>query len=343
MNNIKKKIIMCGINFGNFYLDGIKRAKEDFELVGILSRGSSKSVKIASNLNVPLYKDIKEIDLKNVDFACVVVPSTVVGGSGTEITNRFLEKGISVIQEHPVHYKDYLESLKIAKSSNCYYYMNCFYSYVPSIIEFIKQANLLKKHSKFIQIEASCSVQVLYPIIEILGKILDGFRPWSFKKIHINEEGYLFTELVGKIRNIPLSLKVQNQIDPKDPDNFMHLMHRITLITDKGSLSLTDTNGEVVWMPKMYIPRNDNGEFSLDNTDNLLHTSLSTVYYSTKNETYKNLYESIWPKATKDALLSFKNKIDSNEHDLRENQYQLTASIVWKDIGEVLGPAEIIS
>lgn len=49
--------------------------------------------------------DLNEVSKKDFDMACVVIRSTAVGGKGTEIAGALLEKGIHVIQEHPVHYK----------------------------------------------------------------------------------------------------------------------------------------------------------------------------------------------------------------------------------------------
>mgnify|MGYP000134536268 FL=1 len=79
-------------------------------------------------------------------MACVVIRSTAVGGKGTEIAGALLEKGIHVIQEHPVHYNDIVKLLKVAKENNCVYQVNSFYPNVKNVQEFIVKSNkLLKK------------------------------------------------------------------------------------------------------------------------------------------------------------------------------------------------------
>lgn len=50
-----------------------------------------------------------------------------LGGKGTEIAGALLEKGIHVIQEHPVHYNDIVKLLKVAKENNCVYQVSDTY------------------------------------------------------------------------------------------------------------------------------------------------------------------------------------------------------------------------
>ena len=74
----KKQILVCGTGFGKIYLKAIAESKE-YELMGILGKGSDRSRLLSKNLNVPMYTDIKEIN-QNVDAACVVVPNAAGGG-----------------------------------------------------------------------------------------------------------------------------------------------------------------------------------------------------------------------------------------------------------------------
>lgn len=80
-------------------------------------------------------------------MACVVIRSTAVGGKGTEIAGALLEKGIHVIQEHPVHYNDIVKLLKVAKENNCVYQVNSFYPNVKNVQEFIVKSNKLLKRA----------------------------------------------------------------------------------------------------------------------------------------------------------------------------------------------------
>ena len=115
----KIRVIVNGVGFGQFYLRALEELKEEYELVGILSRGSEWSKKCAYKYEVPLYTDVDEITKDMVDLVCVVVKSTVVGGAGSSIVEKILEKGINVIQEHPVHQEDYIKFIKMAQKNNC--------------------------------------------------------------------------------------------------------------------------------------------------------------------------------------------------------------------------------
>ena len=50
----KKQILVCGTGFGKIYLKAIAESKE-YELMGILGKGSDRSRLLSKNLNVPVY------------------------------------------------------------------------------------------------------------------------------------------------------------------------------------------------------------------------------------------------------------------------------------------------
>jgi thiazolinyl imide reductase len=80
------------------------------ELVGLLAQGSARSRELAHAFGIPLYTSPEQIT-EMPDIACIVVRSTVAGGTGTQLARHFLTRGVHVIQEHPsirmtsVHYK----------------------------------------------------------------------------------------------------------------------------------------------------------------------------------------------------------------------------------------------
>ena len=47
----KLRVIVCGVGFGRYYIEAILRLPDLFELVGILSRGSKNSIKLAHNIS----------------------------------------------------------------------------------------------------------------------------------------------------------------------------------------------------------------------------------------------------------------------------------------------------
>ncbi len=340
-NKQVSRLLVCGTNFGRVYLKGIEKSNQ-FSIAGILSKGSEQSKQVAKEYGVPLYTDIKEIDKTMFDAACVVVRSTVVGGKGSNIANQLLNKGISVLQEHPVHYNDLVKSLKIARENNCRYQINSFYPHVSSVHKFIKCGKKILDKSTPLYIDASCSIQVLFPMIDILGKLLNGFRPWKLHAVEKGMESSPFSMVVGEIKGIPVTLKVQNQIDPKDPDNNGMLLHRIVLGTSEGSLILNDSNGDVLWNPQMYVPHNEDGVLDMYGDNKYISLPVTELISNACDMTYKNVYEDIWPLGIQRALSNFEKLIKDKKAQTMQMQYQLTACQLWKEISDMIGKPQLV-
>ncbi|MCZ9337922.1 Gfo/Idh/MocA family oxidoreductase, partial [Streptomyces sp. TRM76130] len=68
----------------------------------MVARGGPRSVALAEEYGVPLYPSVDQLP-EDVDIACVVVSSSVGGGQGAELARQLLERGVHVLQEHPLH------------------------------------------------------------------------------------------------------------------------------------------------------------------------------------------------------------------------------------------------
>lgn len=201
----KLRVIVCGVGFGRYYIEAILRLPDLFELVGILSRGSKNSIKLAEKYGVPLMTDIEEISKENVDAVCVVVKSSIVGGNGTDIVMQLLEKGIHVIQEQPIHSEEYKKCLIIAKKNHCKYQLNTFYPYLDSVRKFISIAIRLRKAMPITYIIAESSVQVLFPLLDILNQILGGVQPYKLEKLQ-GENVQRFSIFNWLIKKCPVTI-----------------------------------------------------------------------------------------------------------------------------------------
>ena len=337
------RIVVCGTTFGRIYLDAIRRLEKEYELVGIVARGSEQARQCAQEYGVPLYDDVNQLTKEKTDAACVVVRSTVVGGKGSYLANTLLMKGIHVLQEHPVHHDDLAECFRNARQYSCCYDLNSFYPDLVTVQGFINTARNVLKNSKVNYIEASCSLQVLFPLIDILGKVLGGFRPWSFTTAIKSTAEDPFCTLAGHIKGSPVVLRVQNQMNPKDPDNNTHLLHRIVIGTDSGSLMMTDSHGIVLWCPAMYVPRREDSVLDIYGTSPFLCLPLIEEVVSLKNKTFQDIFTQVWPLAMKCSLQRFRKIILSGKNDNRLSQYMLTACQVWQDISNQLEPVQLIT
>ena len=181
------------------------------------------------------------------------------------------------------------------------------------------------------------------PLVDILGQSLGGFRPWSFLPTTNDSKTEPLSSLCGQIRGVPITLRVQNQMNPCDPDNHTYLLHRIVLCTDNGSLMLTDTHGLVLWIPRMHVARRKDGVLDLYGSDSLLNLSITELVEPLQKRSLKTVFTHLWPGSIKRALCRFRQTILSGKDDKHLNQYQLTACRVWQDIGQQLGSAQIIS
>ena len=114
------KVIVCGTTFGQFYMEAIKKFPEKFEFAGIYAGGSDRSKMCANSYGVPLYTNFDDIP-NDIDIACIVIRSGALGGKGTEIALKFMERGVNVIQEQPVHYKDIAICVKSAMKNKVFF------------------------------------------------------------------------------------------------------------------------------------------------------------------------------------------------------------------------------
>ncbi len=86
-------------------------------------------------------------------------------GEGNKVTQQLLNKGISVIQEQPVHSEEAIENYKIALKNNIFYKVNTFYPYLPISRVFHDELHKLKLKTEIYSINGSCSMPVILPFL----------------------------------------------------------------------------------------------------------------------------------------------------------------------------------
>ena len=330
------KVVVCGTGFGKYYIKGILKLKQLFKLVGIVSTGSKKSLEVAEECKVPLITDINCITPETVDIACVVIKSTILGGNGTEIALRLLEKGIHVIQEQPIHFRDYQSCLLASKKTGCKYQLNTFYPNLYAINKFINISNKMKEIIPITYIIAESSIQVLFPLLDILNKIFEGLSPYKLERLN-GELKQRFRILVGNIKSVPITLLIDNQMNVDTPESNMALFHRITLGTTKGKLTLTDTHGTVLWTP---IIHEELRERSQKKKSFLESIKVQEEAISKDISTLGEIFDKQWPEAMERGLTDFYNSLINHQYITVEDQRLLTLCQIWQEIGNMLGPYE---
>ena len=268
------RVLVCGTRFGEHYLAALRSAGERFQLAGILASGSPRSRALATALKVPLFHSVDELPEGAIDLACVVIRSSIVGGSGTAIAQQLLERKVHVLQEHPVDPRDLASLTDCARRMGVRYHLNTLYPHLSApraFIDYVARWREARRRTSALPayVELTTSVQLLYstldisfralgehagfvvsapaPLDEAVAAALRGARP-PFKALH------------GVIGGLPFRLNLQSYLDMNDPDHHSLVMHRVAIGGSEGSATLLNSFGPVTWTHSIYAPsyqRND--------------------------------------------------------------------------------------
>lgn len=336
------RAVVCGTTFGQVYMEAFRVAELACDLVGVVARGSDRSRACARHYGVPLITDVEQVD---ADVACVAVRGGLLGGQGTELAKQLMARGIHVVQEHPVHHNELAECLREARRLGVAYQLNAFYTDLPPVRRFLAAVRELLVGQPPRYIDAMCGFQVAYAMLDIIGTALGRLRPYAFEGVPAGPSSRPFRSLDGIIGGVPVSLRVQNQMDPSDPDNYPHLLHRITVGVEGGDLTLVTTMGPIVWSARPRIPRHARdpggqplfGGQALDTDD-----ASALVIGPAAAPGHATVFGSLWPQAAANAWRRVHETVHSGEDPLRRGQYHLTLCQMWQDIAAKLGPPELL-
>ncbi|NKY99160.1 Gfo/Idh/MocA family oxidoreductase [Nocardiopsis alborubida] len=345
------RAVVCGTNFGRLYIDAVQRHPE-FTLAGILSTGSRYSRELAARHGVPCHTSPEELP-DDIDAAFVAVPAAVMGGRGSELARTLLDRGVHVLQEHPLHPDELSESLRAARRANRQFQVNTHYPHVAPVRGFIEAAGRLRRLQRVLFVDAAAPVHVLAPLIDILARALGGTRPWRLgdpapvpEDVAAAANGEAPLRLLhGAIAGAPLTLRVHNQLHPGDRDNHSLFWHRVAVGTEGGVLTLADTHGPVLWHPRVHSPR-DSGHrlvFTPEAGAEALRLPASAVLDRVDPAPrISDIFSELWPEAIGEALDGFAAAIAAGGDPLRSAQHDLAVFAVWRDLMARLGPPELI-
>lgn len=338
----RKRVIVAGTAFGRIYLQALARAQDRYELAGILSRGNAYSQACARHYGVALYEDAGQVP-DDIDIACVVVRSGATGGAGCELAQSLLRRGIHVLQEHPVHYREIATCMQAARQGQAAYAVNTLYPNILAIRRFLAVAQYLREQQGLAYIDASCNSQVAYPLLDILGRLAGGLRPWTFAAPAAPVGAQPFTRLNASFNGVPISLRIQNQVHPHDPDNHSFLLHRIEVGCEAGVLSLGDTHGPLLWNPRLHAPR--------DSTDRLIMAGPGserlagppmTILDGQVPGSYHQVFNQVWPDAVIVGLDALCSDIEQPSQRPLSGMWATEVSMAWREMNTVIGMPELI-
>lgn len=346
----RPRVVVCGTRFGRVYLAAFRQPDFLFELAGILSRGSAQSQACAERYGVPLFTDPDELPA-DIDIACVVVSAAINGGHGTELARALMARGIHVLQEHPLHHDELVGCLRDARKHGVVYQVNTHYTHVAPVRRFLDVAHRLIRRQQPVFLDAGCAYQVTYALVDIIGKALGRVRPWAFVDVPPLPEGLSqlvprgtpFRSLDGVLGGVPVTLRIQNQLHPTDPDNYYHFFHRIALGSEGGNVSLVNTHGPVLWSPRPHMPRDVKaGTEPEDSSAEFLGYPSASVVDQDGTPIWRDIMSSVWPRAVGHALEELRQAIVSGVDPLRSGQYHLSLCRLVQDVTDRLGPPEFV-
>ncbi|WP_405191912.1 Gfo/Idh/MocA family oxidoreductase [Streptomyces anthocyanicus] len=336
------RVLVCGTNFGRFYAEAVHR-RPGYAPAGILSRGSAASRACAERLGVPHYTDVADLPA-GIDAACVAVSSAISGGQGTELARTLMDRGIHVLQEHPVHLTELTDNLTHARRRGVQYRLNTHYPHVAPVRDFVEAARRLVAQQRPLFVDAAAPVHLMHPLVDILGRAMGTLRPWRFADpapLPADIGPQPVRSLHGMLAGVPLTLRVHHQLDPSDRDNHALHWHRISIGTEGGVLTLADTHGPVLWSPRLHVGRDTGRRFVLDGPGTG-HLGLGTTAVVGTTGTFRTVFTDLWPEAVGHALDGLRAAVEQGGDALRAGQYDLAVCRIWTDLAARLGPPDIV-
>ncbi|MFC0139201.1 Gfo/Idh/MocA family oxidoreductase [Erwinia mallotivora] len=264
--NKNRRVLVAGAKFGEVYLNAFMQPQAGLELAGLYARGSRRAQQLAQAFGIPLWTSPEQIP-DDIDIACVVIRSTVAQGEGSQIAAELLQRGIHVLQEHPLHPEDIARLQAVAQQRNLLYRVNNFYCHLPagrSWIENARRVTGLLQGQRPATVHLATSRQLLCSTLDMLLQacgITDASQVGIEVARHTGGDFVSVGLQLGEATHATLHL--QSYLDPADPDMFSLVMHQATLFWPAGYLTLASSHGPVVWTGAFHDPLHHNRERTL--------------------------------------------------------------------------------
>ncbi|MET9263801.1 Gfo/Idh/MocA family oxidoreductase [Amycolatopsis sp. NPDC004079] len=340
------RVVVCGTGFGQLYLEALRAPRLPLELAGVVARGSDRSRACAADHQVPLYTAIGQLPA-DIDIGCVVVRGGLVGGNGSELARELAARGVHVLQEHPVHHDELAETLREARRHRVAYRLNSFYVHQAPVRRFLAAARELLARQRIRYLDVACGFQAAYSALDIAGRLLGAVRPWELAAAVSG--GGPFGTIDCTLAGVPTTFRIHHQLDPADPDASAHLLHRITVGAEGGSLTLVTTHGPIVWNPRPGFPARVRASAGTANfyaggagSEEELDVSSGHLVGPAVAPSHREIFGAVWPAGIEHALGELRRDIVSGASPMADGQYHLMLCRLWQDIAARLGPPRLV-
>jgi yersiniabactin synthetase, thiazolinyl reductase component len=339
----KKRLLIAGAKFGEIYLNAFLRDQPDFELAGLLAKGSQRAQQLAKAFAIPLFTSVEQVP-DTIDIACVVVRSTVVGGMGSTLAKSLLERGIHVVQEHPLHPDDITLLQQVAEQHHCNYWVNSFYPFTPAGHCWIESAHRVSgrvgaQQGCFAQL--TTSRQLLYSALDLLLQAT-GAQQATAELLNTDDDAFHLLRVA--LPGCSALLRLQTYLDPQEPDFHSLVMHNISLGWPSGYLTLEASYGPVVWSSALYDPGHHQRASSLYTTlqndrQSYLRQAPSLQLHAGP-QGWSDAFEVDGPAGVAHVLQSLRRHLDGEPAPAPfQPDYQRMLARLWQQILLLAGPA----
>ncbi|SHM60379.1 Gfo/Idh/MocA family oxidoreductase [Ruminococcus flavefaciens] len=336
MMDKKLKAVVCGAGFGQFYMEALSRMKDRIELVGLVAKGSEKSIKCAEVYEIPLFTSKDQIP-EDIDIAFVILRSAMLGGAANEYTEFFFNRGVHVLQEFPIHPDDVRNNFRKARKNAVCFHVGDFYLHLPQIRKFTEYVKRLNEICPPSHIQMSLAAAVSMPALMMLRDMLPSANKMELKCVSDNETP--FQVILGNIDGVPVTAEIHNEVNTDDPDSAMYLLQAFNVIYETGRLSLQDPLGDIFWYPKIKssVSRYSSGAAAreADKDSGLKDGAVSLSFYGAQ-AAEKGTNE-IWVQAIISDIEEMLEGITDKAAYMRYSQKTMTGTAQWESFNKLIG------
>lgn len=242
---IATKIILCGSNYAAAYIPSLRQSGGSFELIGVLARGSERSIRLATRHGVTLWTRVEDVP-PFVQAAIVALPPV----AATDVAAQLLRRGVHVLMEHPVR-ADRLANLRLeAESSGAVHLVNCHFAELSSaqaFIELCRQQRALESPTWASVVTAPRSA---FSTFDLLGRALGALSEYSLEReltTSLTAE-HPFESFRGSISGTPVRVQCSREIGQVDDGSDSPVPQRLEIGFPSGNVTLHSFAGPVIWL-----------------------------------------------------------------------------------------------
>lgn len=324
------RILVCGTNYGAAYIRAIAKGRGSDQLVGILSRGSQRSVELARKCSVPHYTSSDALP-DGIDIACVAVPDQ----AGVDLTIKLLQRGIHVIAEHPIEPHHLEEVLNEAAKQGVCFHLNSHYGDIDTVATFLTRCTIARSQQSPLYISALLNPRTLYSCLDIAAQALGGLSPYYFCRPEVKDRQTatttrpIFTVLQGELAGIPAILQCQNYVSREDDASAAQVSHQIMIGFADGNLLLGEASGPVIWLSSGLATT-----ISTQPAWNHVSSALAPTFEA---------FQLQRDNANRLAIQRMESQIETGiTPAIQAREYLLDVSQAWRAAANCLGPVEVI-